>query len=97
MTTTLKRSSWIDSIGYLRAPDGQTYLAVFTISGSAILYQGVPSTLPGLIAAGRVKTKDRERLSHGAAYNRLVKGQYIGQTVNNPKEVEYLRQSMETL
>lgn len=97
MTTTLKRSSWISEIGYRRAPDNTTWLAVFTFAGPAILYRDVPATLPGLIAAGRVKTKDGERLSHGAAYNRLVKGRYVGQTVSDPKEVEYLRQAMEAL
>lgn len=91
MTTTLKRSSWIDSIGYVNA-NGVGYLAVFTFEGRAILYRGIPSTLPGLIAAGRVYTKDHERLSHGAAYNRLVKGRYECETITDAAKVNELRE-----
>ena len=89
ITNTSHKSSWIESIGYLHTKDAG-WLVVFTNRGSAILYQGVPSTLPGLLAAGQSNTKDGHR-SVGASYNRLIKGKYQGQTVTDPAEVNYLK------
>lgn len=91
MTTELTRSSWIESIAYCHAPDGINYLAIFTLRGDAILYSNVPSTLPGLISAGRVKTVDGSRLSHGAAYCKLVKGKYPSETINDRAKVNELK------
>jgi len=79
-------SSWIESIGYLKAPDGSRYLALFLAprqpqdSPRALLYAGVPPWMVGLLCAalgGR---------SVGRAYNRLLKGKgYLEQTVEGWK------------
>lgn len=68
------RSSWIRAIGYIgdrTTSDGHTYLAIFSDS-FAWLVQDVPSTLPGLLAAGHVTAKDNGDLSIGAAVHRFV-------------------------
>lgn len=66
-------SSWIRAIGYRRAPDGKAYLAIFTHGDKFAWLMGeVPSTIPGLLVAGRVTAKDDGRLSIGAAVHRHV-------------------------
>lgn len=76
------RSSWIRAIGYLHAPDNRTYLAIFADS-FAWLVTDIPSTLPGLLAAGHVTAQDDGELSIGAAVHRLVlkKSEYPKQKV----------------
>lgn len=61
----------------------------------ALLYgPNLPSWVPGLIAAGRVKTSEGEINSPGAAYHRLVKGKYQGQTITGKDKVKQLREMM---
>lgn len=88
-------SSWIESISYLKAPDGSTFLALFLAprqpqnSPRALLYAGVPPWMVGLLCAalgGR---------SVGRAYNRLLKGKgYQEQTVEG-WQVRELKRIME--
>src|SRR4051812_7220465 len=90
MTTHTPASSWISSISY-RNVGGDTYLAIFTHAGPALLYSSIPPHIPGLLVAGTA------RRSIGLAYNRLVKGQYPYQRVEDPAAVEGLRQMMATV
>lgn len=83
------RSTWIDGFGY-----HNTYLAVFFKSGTAALYVGVPSQIPGLLTAGHTNAKCDGELSVGATYNRLVKGVYEGQTVSEVEKVAELQKLM---
>ncbi len=116
MTTSLPSSSWIASMAYKRTPDGATYLVFFVkpytrANGCqdepcALLYGGpgaeLPSWLPGLIAAGRAKTKsgkghkDRKGnpWSPGAVYHRMVRGKYQGQRVEGKENVKRLKEMM---
>jgi hypothetical protein len=88
--TETPRSSWIDAVGFIRIPATDTrYLAVFTTAGAALLYEGVPSHLPGLLAAGCGIP------SVGRAYNKLVKGRYPYQRVTDDKAVSELRRIMD--
>lgn len=68
MTTSTPSSKWISAFTYRRTSDGQRYLAIFTLGGDAMLYRGVPSHLPGLLAAGTA------RRSVGHAYHVLLRG-----------------------
>lgn len=108
MTTPLPSSSWLASMTYKRAPDGTTYLVFFLkpytrVNGvesepTALLYGGpttpLPSWVPGLIAAGNVKTAKGEVRSPGAVYRRLVKGRFQGQMVKGADKVRELREIM---
>lgn len=91
LNSTARRSSWIDSLAY-----HGNFLVVFTSSETAIIYAGIPSWLPGLLAAGISKSQDKGRSlyrrSVGRAYHRLVKNKYTGQLVNDPTKVQELRQ-----
>ncbi len=92
--TTLSptRSSWISSIGYQRG-----YLAVFTKEGWAWLFEGVPSTLPGLVVAGRVTAKEDGKLSVGATVHRLVRnGGYRVEQIKDRFQVNQLKRMMRT-
>lgn len=90
------RSSWISSIGYQRG-----YLAVFTKKEGgkepwAWLFAGVPSTLPGLITAGRVTAKEDGTLSVGAAVHRLARSkEYVRQKIEGEEKVRELKRIME--
>lgn len=92
-------------MAYKSTPDGKGWLVFYLkpykkINGikeeeKAFLYgPDLPSWVPGLIAAGRVKTAEGEINSPGAAYHRLVKGKYQGQTVKGKENVEQLREMM---
>lgn len=109
MTTSLhSRSTWIASMSFKSFPDGSSYLALFLkprkkvngIEGepTAFLYGGpetpLPSWVPGLVAAGRVKSESGKVPSPGAVYHRLVKGGYQGQTVKGEKQVRELKEMM---
>lgn len=59
------KSSWVRAIGYRNG-----YLAIFA-DNFAWLVSNVPHTLPGLLAAGHVNSKEG-KLSIGAAVHRLV-------------------------
>lgn len=96
-------SSWIRAIGYRRTPDGKSYLAIF-IHGDkfAWLVGEVPSTIPGLLVAGRVTAKSAGALSVGAAVHRHVlqaKGErgtakYPIQRVEDRMEIKRLEKIM---
>lgn len=109
MTTSLRsRSTWIASMAYKSLPDGSSYLALFLkpykkVNGieeepTALLYGGpktpLPSWVPGLVAAGRVRTKDGLIDSPGAAYHQLVREKYQGQTVRGEEQVKKLKEMM---
>lgn len=83
---TKTTSSWITGTDYRNG-----FLAVYTSTGTAMLYGGptgpVPAYVPGLVHAGT------GRRSVGLAYNRLVKGSYPYQQVEADR-VEELRQMM---
>lgn len=90
MTTHTRSSSWISCLTYLRTSDGHRFIAIFTRDGGALLYRGIPSHLPGLLAAGTA------RRSVGHAYHALLRGKgYEYQQI--PKEkVGELRQMLAT-
>lgn len=99
--TTNLPSSWISSIRYRRTPDGTTYVAVFLRSGSALLYGGadspIPSYLPGLLCAGTPRKGEEDAAvyhSVGRAYNRLLKGKYQYQLIEDAKQVNELKEIM---
>lgn len=107
MTTSLPSSSWISSMAYKRV-GGVSYLALFLkpyrrLSGvksepTALLYGGpetpLPSWVPGLVAAGRVKTQDGELNSPGAVYHRLIREKYQGQKIEGKDKVRELKEMM---
>lgn len=108
MTTPLPSSSWISSMAYKSLPDGSAYLALFLkpykkVNGieeepKALLYGGpktpLPSWVPGLVAAGRVTSKEGKVPSPGAVYHRLIKEQYQGQVVRGERQVRQLKEMM---
>lgn len=108
MTTPLPSSSWLASMAYKRTPDGTSYLAFFLkpycrLNGiwsepTALLYGGpitpLPSWVPGLVAAGRVKTAEGKIGSPGAVFHRLVREKYQGQIVKGEDKVKELREMM---
>lgn len=87
---------------------GSTYLVFFLkpykrVNGcqdepTALLYGGpvmpLPSWLPGLIAAGRVKSAEGKVGSPGAVYHRLVKEKFQGQMVKGADKVRELKEMM---
>ena len=88
------RSSFIASFAYQGTTDGLGFLAIFFKAGHAALYRGVPSTIPGLLAAGRTNAKSDGELSVGATYNRLIKGKFEGATISDPEKVAELKKLM---
>jgi hypothetical protein len=66
--TKVSNSSWISGITYSKG-----FLAIWTLDGSVLLYNNVPSYIPGLLISGSVgKGKGR---SVGRAYVHYVKGE----------------------
>lgn len=108
MTTPLPSSTWISSMAYKSLPDGSSYLALFLkvrkrangvqAEPEALLYGGpvtpLPSWVPGLVAAGRVKSEEGKVPSPGAVYHRLIREKYQGQAVKGRENVEALKEMM---
>lgn len=83
-------SSWIESVGYKRSPNGERYIALFVkrqdskSEPEAILYgQDIPPYLCGLLCAGLGGGRGKGRpKSIGRAYHKLVKSKgFTGQMV----------------
>lgn len=94
MTKPINASTWISEVLYKRIPSSPgveetRYLAIFTQKGDrALLYEGIPSNLPGLLQAGLGGR------SVGKAYNKLVKGKFPYQEVVGEEKVRELRRIM---